>query len=195
MSAWQDGGSADRLARREIAQLIRQNRRLAWTVRLALALCGAALLGVAALHSGIVQAKGRPDASDLPILRARGLVIVDADGTERLVLGAPLPDPRVLGKRINRDVSASGILLFDADGNERGGYVTTDSGVAMLSLDDSGHMVARLMAPSRGGVQLQLADEAENRASLGTTAEGPYLLLQRRGKDVLREPRESAEAK
>ena len=70
------------------------------------------------------------------ILTIRELVIVDAMGTPRVRIGAPLPDPIMLGKRFNRGGVVSGILIYDAEGNERGGYVTGDeSRGAALTLD------------------------------------------------------------
>ena len=43
------------------------------------------------------------------ILRARGLIITDEKGTERIVIGAPLPDPLILGRRHKRDGPVSGL--------------------------------------------------------------------------------------
>lgn len=67
-------------------------------------------------------ARKQPDT-----LRLRQLSIVDANGVERVRIGAPLPEPLMLGKRVPRDGSLSGILLFDAEGTERTGYATGDS--------------------------------------------------------------------
>jgi hypothetical protein len=62
------------------------------------------------------------------MLMVKRLAIVDEKGTERVVIAAPLPDPIVQGKRVKRDGPVSGILIFDPKGNERGGYVTSDTG-------------------------------------------------------------------
>src|SRR5437868_3696323 len=62
------------------------------------------------------------------ILRVRGLIVVDEHGIERVWIGAPLPDPSFLGKRGQRQAPISGILLMDADGTERSGYVTDEFG-------------------------------------------------------------------
>jgi hypothetical protein len=59
-------------------------------------------------------------------LRVRKITVVDAKGTERLWIGAPVPNPIFQGKRVNRSGPVSGVVLLDADGNERGGYVTSD---------------------------------------------------------------------
>src|SRR5687767_8376005 len=36
-----------------------------------------------------------------PVIKARGLIIVDEQGRERILMGAPMPDPPHEGKRIN----------------------------------------------------------------------------------------------
>jgi len=48
----------------------------------------------------------------------------------------PLPDPVIQGKRSKRDDSIAGILIYDREGDERGGYVTDNSvGNAFLTID------------------------------------------------------------
>ena len=51
---------------------------------------------------------------------------MDENGIERVRIGAPLPDPPLFGKRYKRSAGVSGILMTDADVNERSGYVTND---------------------------------------------------------------------
>src|SRR5688572_20392434 len=76
----------------------------------------------------------RPQQSDT--LRVRQIVIVDEKGTERVWIGAPVPDPIVQGQRQKRVGPVSGIVVLDAKGNERGAYVTSDvSGEVFMSLD------------------------------------------------------------
>lgn len=115
------------------------------------------------------------------ILKVRGLVVVDGNGTERVWIGAPVPDPPVVGKRINRDGTASGILLFDAEGNERSGYVTFDeTNSVVFTLDEVGRMVANFSAGPAGGVKLLLTDEYDNNLTMGTYQGGPYLRMFKR---------------
>jgi hypothetical protein len=71
----------------------------------------AGLVGVATV--GIWMACAREPA----ILRARGLVIEDERGRDRVVLGAPVPDPTA-GKRMSPSV---GLVINDEQGNERFG--------------------------------------------------------------------------
>jgi hypothetical protein len=94
-------------------------QRLEWKVRV---LTFASILSVL-----IIVACGwtfRQQQSD--VLRVRQIVIVDEKGTERVWIGAPVPDPIVQGQRQKRAGPVSGIILLDAKGNERSGYVTSD---------------------------------------------------------------------
>jgi hypothetical protein len=94
------------------------------------------------------------------ILHVRGLVIEDQGGHERLRLGAPLPGPMFHGVRQKRQGPVSGLLISDPDGNERGGYVTTDtSGEAMISLDTEDEQEIMLLTNARGGANFYLRDK------------------------------------
>jgi hypothetical protein len=95
------------------------------------------------------------------VLRARGIIIEDAMGRPRILLGAPVA--KVEGRKDQEDVyglmvlgengvdrvmvcyplpgtqregeAAGGVLLNDARGGERGGYVAADNGEVVLTLD------------------------------------------------------------
>jgi hypothetical protein len=58
------------------------------------------------------------------VLRARGLVIVDEQGRDRIIMGAPVPDPPKIGKRIN---PAHGMIILDHNGYERWGVGIMDN--------------------------------------------------------------------
>jgi hypothetical protein len=90
------------------------------------------------------------------ILTVRGLVIVDERGVERVRIGAPLPDPIVQGKRLPRQGVVSGMLIFDADGDERGGYVTNSRGDAFLTLDAKEGQQTIFVANRDGGANLSV---------------------------------------
>ncbi len=77
--------------------------------------------------------------SDQRVITARGLVIQDASGQARVILGAPVPDPVSQGVTQGPRASPlSGLILLGADGSERGGYGTADVGdEAVLTLDDA----------------------------------------------------------
>ena len=83
------------------------------------------------------------DNKVVDVLRVRELNVVDGNGVTRVKIGAPLAHAVVNGhqnkSRGGRPKDTiSGILLFDAEGNERSGYATVDHGYSnvMLTLDD-----------------------------------------------------------
>ena len=140
-------------------------RRELKLLRLAVAGLGAALVAVVAL---------RPAAAASGELTLRRLAIVDANGVERVVLAAPLPDPILGGKRVKREGAISGIVLYDVHGGERGAYATAetkddDANGAMLTLDEAdGTQVVTAYANARGGAALSLNNENHDGVSLVT---------------------------
>lgn len=123
------------------------------------------------LCAGAVVTLVRPAraAATRESLSVRRLAIVDAKGVERVVLSAPAPDAIVLGKRLKRNGQASGLILYDASGNERGGYLTSDetSNGAMLTLDEAdGTQVVTIYANPKDGASLSLNNENGDGASL-----------------------------
>lgn len=91
------------------------------------------------------------------ILRVRGIVVVDENGTERVWIGAPVPEPLILGKRFPRGGSMSGIILFDEEGNERSGYCTSNGYPNVLfTLDSIGQQQVLFMAEPQGDTALWL---------------------------------------
>jgi hypothetical protein len=118
-----------------------------WTATVIALLVGAAL--------GLAISPNRVQAQSPDVLTARGLSIVDERGTERVRIGAPLPDPISQGKRVRGMAWYPGILLFDAEGDERGGYVTEQrSGDVFLTLDAKGTQQAVFLANRDGGTNL-----------------------------------------
>lgn len=131
----------------------------------------------------------RPENTNGQIVRARGLVITDEKGTERVVIGAPLPDPLILGRRHKRDGSVSGLIIADATGTERGGYVTDDqAGNALLTLDGQGFQTVLLLAEPDGSTTLRLWDRSHSSITMGAWEAGPFLNLKREGTAVFVQP-------
>jgi hypothetical protein len=64
----------------------------------------------------------------IPEIRIRRLLVVDHDGTVRASIGE---DPAATD-RISR---AAGLILYDAKGNERGGFSTMADGSVVLGMD------------------------------------------------------------
>ena len=104
-------------------------RQLRWVRHLMGILIGFA--AVAALGTWVACAGGPT------ILRARGLVIEDARGRDRVVLGAPVPNPTA-GERMSPSV---GLVINDEHGNERFG----------LGLDANSRMAMGFDAPAGTG--------------------------------------------
>ena len=168
-----------------ITRLQQWNRRLALAFAFIAVLCVGLIVLPALRSTESVQAA----AGDRSILRVRGLIITDDHGVERVWIGAPLPNPPLFGKRYKRSVSVSGILLFDADGNERSGYVTNDRspGPVFLSLDSVGSEVADFTAHAGGGVTAEIRDGSSS-VSLGAAQTGASIKLHDKGKLIFQQP-------
>ena len=127
------------------------------------------------------------------ILRARGLVITDDKGTTRVIIGAPLPGASYFGK-VQRSGpgrgSISGLLIVDATGTERGGYVTSDQedGNALLSLDGRDFQTVMLLAEPIGSTTFKIWDQTHSSVMMGAYENGPFLNLKREGSLVSAQP-------
>lgn len=133
-----------------IKALERKNRQLTFIVFFSL------LLGIVYL---LLQKPFTSNASEVQgqenILHVRGIVVVDENGTERIWIGAPVPEPLILGKRFPRGGKMSGIILFDEEGNERSGYCTSDGYPNVLfTLDSIGQQHVLFMAEPQGDTAL-----------------------------------------
>lgn len=70
-------------------------------------------------------------------LTVRRLDVVDEDGTIRMTLGAPTPQPIVDGIQYKRMFPVSGLVIYDKDGSERGGFGVADiAGSAVVAAQD-----------------------------------------------------------
>jgi hypothetical protein len=169
-----------------VSKLERQNRRLSWGFNLMLILLPAIVLTSFFIQKTNAGTEITPDS----ILRVRGLVIVDKNGTERVQIGAPLPDPLALGKRHKRQGAVSGILLMDAEGNERSGYATADAtGEIFLTLDNVGEQTAMFYANPDTGSQLYVRDSDNgNFIQLNATGKNPSIKMLRQGKTIFQMP-------
>jgi hypothetical protein len=137
--------------------------RLERFVRTAKLLLLLSLVAVAAVIAFAKHALASP--SDEKILRVRGMVIEDATGRPRMLIGAPIPNKgrkrqdEVVGIVLlgsdgtdrltigtvdydqkngalqHRIANGVGMLLNDAHGNERGGFGILDNGRVTLGLD------------------------------------------------------------
>lgn len=116
-----------------VERRLRSSRRIT-----AATLAAAAVVCVAAWRQ-------QPQSPD--VIRARTLIIEDPSGHQRIILGAPVPDPRG-GQRRS---AATGLVINDSAGNERFGVgLLADGSVAM------GFDAAPATGGARGGERLTL---------------------------------------
>lgn len=115
-------------------RLNRQNG--AWIAGLLLLAGGSAIAG-ASLKNAIFDS-----------VRAKEVVVVDGKGIVRARLGGDLPDAVMAGGHVSkRGSKAAGMIIYDEEGIERGGYVTQDEGSnAMITLDSKHRMAALMVA-------------------------------------------------
>jgi hypothetical protein len=145
------------LLQEEVRRLRRAYRTQRFLLSIALT-ASAGLITVALESPAHVAAQSTADKDG--IVHVRGLVVEDPGGHERVRLGAPLPDPLIHGVRRRRDGAVSGLLISDANGNERGGYVTSDvSGEAFVTLDSEDDQLVMLLANPKGGANFYLRDK------------------------------------
>lgn len=150
-----------------------------------LALCCAAMAAYL-----VISRRARVSAAaQLDNITVKRLAVVDAKGTERVVIAAPLPDPIIQGKQVKRDAPVSGMLIYDPNGNERGGYVTSDTGKlgAFLSLDTETGQVFTAYANQQSGATVWASNEKHDSVAFSTFQQ-PRLEVIRNRKVIFKQP-------
>jgi hypothetical protein len=130
-------------------------------------------------------------------LTLRRLDIVDGNGTPRVILAAPVPPPTRFGKPGRRDGTASGVLIVDATGTERGGYLTGDGkeGNALLTLDAQGRQTVLLLAEPEGDTLFRVWDRDKGSLVMGSGDDGPFLNVRKGDRLFLSAPDGNAQSK
>jgi hypothetical protein len=124
------------------------------------------------------------------ILKVRGLVVVDSLGIERVIIGGPLPTAQTsFGNRVyprEKGSGVYGVMLYDAEGQERGGYVTDDDyGNVFLTLDSKSGQHFLALAEPNGSAAIQLWDrKGKNKISLETSDGEANIKLKRNNQAV-----------
>ena len=79
----------------------------------------------------------RVETPDRDRITARRIDIVDENGTIRMTLSGQTPAPIIDGIQYKRAFNVSGLILYDENGSERGGFGVgdVDGGMAVLALD------------------------------------------------------------
>jgi hypothetical protein len=125
------------------------------------------------------------DFSD-KILEVKGLVVTDSTGRERVIIGSHFPPPQGIGHRKYRgdNSGVSGIMLYDHEGQERGGYVTGDSyGNIFLSLDSKISQRVLFMAEPQGAAVLKMWGKNGNEINLGASDDGTWINVTDQGNE------------
>jgi len=175
------------LLRHEVERLRGQHRAHQGLLLVAMLASVAGLVIALLGHPHVVTAQSAQEKDG--VLHVRGLVVEDQNGRERLRLGAPLPDPMIHGVRRKRMGVVSGLLISDANGNERGGYVTADaSSEAFLTLDSEDEQKMLLLANPKGGVNFVLTNNDGNSIQLTAFPDGPKLTMRKSKQKVLELP-------
>lgn len=122
-------------------------------------------------------------------LRVSELVVVDSKGIERVRIGGDLPDAIIGGRKVPRGQQAAGILLYDATGGERSGYVTFEpSGNVGLTLDSrKEQIVSFIAAPDDAASMLQLRS-GKDLIELRSDDEGSRLTAVKGGQVISQQP-------
>jgi hypothetical protein len=118
-------------------------------------------------------------------LTLRRLDIVDSRGMPRVILAAPLPPAMHFGKVGATDRRLSGILIGDATGTERGGYVTIDA---------QGHQTVLLLAEPKGQTLFRIWDGDNDSLVMGVSGKNPFLNVMQKGKAALASPKDNPES-
>lgn len=107
------------------------------------------------------------------IISVRGLVVTDSLGVERVIIGSNLPDPQGHGYRFSRGSEVTGVMLYDSEGQERGGYVTDNEyGNIFLTLDSKNSQNALFIAEPQGSASLVVWGKNGNKISIGASDQG-----------------------
>jgi hypothetical protein len=161
-----------------------------WVVLLTLGWIGTILIWV------LVSSPWKVHAAQLPSLRVRRLAVVDGRGIERVVISAPVPEPIVQGIQGKRDTPMSGILIYDAKGNERGGYGTSDAAdlSALLTLDSEKDQVFTAYANPDSGASVWVSNEKHENVIMST--HNTAVLEVTRGKNIVyKQPNDAPDLK
>ena len=123
-------------------------------------------------------------------MRVSELVVVDSKGVERVRIGGDLPDAFIGGKRYPRGQQAAGVLLYDAAGGERSGYVTFEpSGNVGLTLDSRKQQVASFIAaPDDEAASMLQLWSGKDLIEIRSDNEGSRLTAVKAGRVVSQQP-------
>jgi hypothetical protein len=176
---------------RAVQRLRRQNR---WIICALVTIGIASVLLVASGSTSLHPPLGfREGGGRDSVLQLRGLEIVDASGRVRVRLGAPLPGPIIGGRERRRGAPISGIVIADSDGDERGGFATSDGPAekseAFIGLDSRDGQTTLFLANPHNGANLQVWDQKGNSVGLFAVENFPFIRVNRGDSTIFQVPR------
>lgn len=171
----------------QLQSLEKRTRKL--EVWLCLSVCGWLLTFVLMMLSSWIWKAQAQQTTTPTTLRVSELIVVDSKGVERVRVGGELPDAIIGGKRVPRGQRAAGIVLYDASGGERSGYVTFEpSGNVGLTLDSrKAQVVSFIAAPDDEASMLQLRS-GKNLIELRSDSEGSRISAVKEGQLIFQQP-------
>jgi hypothetical protein len=174
-------------------QLARELERLKFRERLLWIFSAVILVGLGSALA--FEAHTIHNLAHAETLSLRRLDIVDEHGTPRVILAAPAPPPMHFGKVGRRDGPVSGVLIVDASGTERGGYVTSDGddANALLTLDAQGQQTVLLLAEPGGPTLLRLWNKDRGSLVMGVSGANPFLNVRQPDKVFFSAPEDNPE--
>jgi len=124
-------------------------------------------------------------------VRAKEVVVVDAKGIVRARLGGDLPDGVMAGGHVaKRGTKAAGLIIYDEEGIERGGYATLETGSnAVLTLDSKYRQAALFVAgPDQTQASALKLWTGENSIELRSDSNGSRLSVADKSGVTFQEP-------
>ncbi len=139
------------------------------------------------------QASEKDDAKNKAIiqtqqtLQVNELVVVDKNGTPRVRIAGNHSDPVMLGKRSKRNSEFAGVMVYDGEGNERGGYGTGERSV-FLSMDEINRASMQLGVDDKGVMEFWFSNGRGSFLGMGVIPTGPWFRLDAPGKPTVTLP-------
>jgi hypothetical protein len=133
------------------------------------------------------ETKNKASVQTQQTLQVHELVVVDKNGTPRVRIAGNHTDPVMLGKRSKRHSEAAGVMLYDAEGNERGGYVTGQRSIA-LTMDEINRAAMHLSVDDKGEMGFSLDNGIGGTIAMGIIPTGPWLQFHTPGKPIVSLP-------
>lgn len=120
------------------------------------------------------------------VLTVSQIDVVDSKGVVRARIAGNLPETFSNGKPVGR--GAAGMLLYDAAGVERGGYVTFANDHVALTLDSKKSMTGIFVAGPTGSAALTLSNGGQAIDVRVDSDDGPALHVMRDNKVLFHQP-------